>query len=217
MELLWSRNTLNKTTWIKSLATKWGNSLINQQAGKHYLRVVVVILIPKSCLILWDPGDRSLPGFSVHWIFQARILEWVAISFSRESSWPRDWTRVFCISRWIFFTTEPPGKPLEGKSSRNQSNLGGTLDSYPSTWKHTGAAIHRDTQRNLSFRSLVINYLCLALASPIFHVHNLYRRRCLAVTNRSSHLKEFVIYCQTLGKYIFYTLDNIHLLYIRWN
>ena len=38
--------------------------------------------------------DSSLSGFSVHMIFQARILEWVAISFSRRSSWPRDWTRV---------------------------------------------------------------------------------------------------------------------------
>ena len=36
------------------------------------------------------PMDRSLPGFSVHGIFQARILEWVAISFSRRSSRPRD-------------------------------------------------------------------------------------------------------------------------------
>ena len=38
--------------------------------------------------------DCSLPGFSVHGIFQARILEWVAISFSRGSSQPRDWTQV---------------------------------------------------------------------------------------------------------------------------
>ena len=38
--------------------------------------------------------DCSLPGSSVHGIFQARILEWVAISFSRRSSRPRDWTRV---------------------------------------------------------------------------------------------------------------------------
>ena len=38
--------------------------------------------------------DCSLPGFSVHGIFQARVLEWVAISFSRRSSWPRDWTQV---------------------------------------------------------------------------------------------------------------------------
>ena len=50
----------------------------------------------KSCLILCDPRDYSLPGFSVHGIFQARILEWLSISFSRRS-WPRDWTRVSCI------------------------------------------------------------------------------------------------------------------------
>ena len=43
---------------------------------------------------LCDPMDCSLPGSSVHGIFQARILEWVAISFSRRSSRPRDWTRV---------------------------------------------------------------------------------------------------------------------------
>ena len=41
--------------------------------------------------------DCSLPGFSVHGIFQARVPEWVAFSFSRGSSWPRDQTQVFCI------------------------------------------------------------------------------------------------------------------------
>ena len=40
----------------------------------------------------------SLPGFSVHGIFQARVLEWAAISFSRGSSWPRDQTQVSCIA-----------------------------------------------------------------------------------------------------------------------
>ena len=39
---------------------------------------------------------RLLPGSSVHGIFQARILEWVAISFSRRSSQPRDWIRISC-------------------------------------------------------------------------------------------------------------------------
>ena len=49
--------------------------------------------------------DCSPPGSSVHGISQARILEWVAISYSRGSSWPRDWTHVsWCswIGRWIF-------------------------------------------------------------------------------------------------------------------
>ena len=47
--------------------------------------------------------DCSPPGSSVHGIFQARILEWVAISFSRGSSRPRDGTCVSCIGRWILY------------------------------------------------------------------------------------------------------------------
>ena len=50
--------------------------------------------VAQLCLTLWDSKDCSLPGSSVHGIFQARILEWVAISFSRGSSWARDWTQV---------------------------------------------------------------------------------------------------------------------------
>ena len=53
--------------------------------------------VAQSCPTLCDPMDWGLPGFSVHGIFQARVLEWVAISFSRGSSWPRDRTRVFGI------------------------------------------------------------------------------------------------------------------------
>ena len=51
-----------------------------------------------------QPRRLYLPGSSVHGISQARILEWVAISYSRESSWPRDcpWIScVSCIDRWI--------------------------------------------------------------------------------------------------------------------
>ena len=51
----------------------------------------------KLCPTLCDPVDCSLPGSSIHVIFQARVLEWVAISFSRRSSWPRDWTWASCI------------------------------------------------------------------------------------------------------------------------
>ena len=46
----------------------------------------------QSCLTLWDPLNYSPPGPSVHRILLARILEWVTISFSRGSSWPRDQT-----------------------------------------------------------------------------------------------------------------------------
>ena len=60
--------------------------------------------------LFYDPMNCSLPGSSVHGIFQASILEWVAISFSRESPWPRDWTWVSSL-KTDSFTTEPPRKP----------------------------------------------------------------------------------------------------------
>ena len=55
----------------------------------------------QSCLTRWNPMNYSPPGSTVHGVFQARILKWVAISFSRGSFRPRDWTCVFCISRRI--------------------------------------------------------------------------------------------------------------------
>ena len=59
------------------------------------------------CVCVWllrhvqlfaTPWDCSPPGFSVHGIFQARVLEWFAMPSSRGSSWPRKWTHVSCIS-----------------------------------------------------------------------------------------------------------------------
>ena len=60
-------------------------------------------LVAKSCLPLCDPMDCSTPSPSVHGISQVRILEWVAISFSRASSQPQNQTWVSCIARWILY------------------------------------------------------------------------------------------------------------------
>ena len=62
----------------------------------------VKMLVAQSCWTLCDPMDNSLPGSSVHGILQARILEWVAISSSRGSSWPRHRTWVSCIAGRFF-------------------------------------------------------------------------------------------------------------------
>ena len=53
--------------------------------------------VAQSCPTLCDPTNCSLPGSSIHEISQAKLLEWVAIYFSRRSSRPRDWTQVSCI------------------------------------------------------------------------------------------------------------------------
>ena len=83
--------------------------------------------VAQSCLTLCDPVDCSLSGSSIHGIFQTRILEWGAISFSRGSSWPRDWTQVSRIAGKCFMaphsstlawripgTGEPGGLPSVG-------------------------------------------------------------------------------------------------------
>ena len=65
---------------------------------------VCVCVHVQSCTTLGESMDRSPSGSSIHWIFEARILDWVATSSSRGSSQPRNWTCVpftFCISRWI--------------------------------------------------------------------------------------------------------------------
>ena len=67
-------------------------------------QALVKVKVDQSCRPLCDPIDCSLPGSSVHRILQARILEWVAIPFSRVYSRPRNRTRVSCIAG-RFFTT----------------------------------------------------------------------------------------------------------------
>ena len=75
------------------------------------LYVCMCVLVTQSCLTLCDPTDCSLPGFSVHGILQAAILEWIAIPFSRGTSQPRDRTLVSCITG-RFFTIWATGKSI---------------------------------------------------------------------------------------------------------
>ena len=76
----------SKTTLRECQSKKLWKSILRKT-----LKVKVKLL---SCVQLCNPMDYSLPGSTVHGIFQARILEWVAIAFSRRSSRSRDWTRV---------------------------------------------------------------------------------------------------------------------------
>ena len=71
--------------------------------------------VVQSFWTLCDPMDCSPPGFCVHAILQARALQWVAIPFSRASSWPRDRTQVSCTGRQILYSLSHQGgnKPEE--------------------------------------------------------------------------------------------------------
>ena len=80
--------------------------------------------------------DCSLPGSSVHGIFQARILEWVAISFSRRPSWSRDWTQVFHIvgrhfTVWATRKVHYPAAAAAAKSLQSCPTLCDPVDCSP--------------------------------------------------------------------------------------
>ena len=98
----------NKEWWpyLSQADLKWWKfhlETITDSSLQPWLKVKVKMLVTQSCLALYCPLDCSPPGSSVHEIFQAKILEWFAISFSRASSQPRNQTWVSFIV-WNFFT-----------------------------------------------------------------------------------------------------------------
>ena len=80
--------------WEDSLWTGWPGNL---------WPAFTCCLVAQSCPTLHDPMDGGPWGSSVHGILQARIVELVAISLSRGSSQPKDWTHISCIGRRILY------------------------------------------------------------------------------------------------------------------
>ena len=76
--------------------------------------------VAQSCPTLCNPVASSLSGSSIHGIFQARVLEWIAIAFSRGSSWPRDRTQVSRIAgrRFTIWATRE-ARPKESWGLKN--------------------------------------------------------------------------------------------------
>ena len=90
---------------LKSILHFWDKS--HEVVIYYHFNILFIVNseVAQSCPTLCDPMDCSLPGSSVHGIFQAIVLEWIAISFSRRSSQPRDRTRVSrivdrCFTVW---------------------------------------------------------------------------------------------------------------------
>ena len=107
---------------------RWSLNQLHQDAVSHtcwaflfHGSSVCMHVCSRSCPTLFSPVDCSLPNSSVYGIFQARILEGVAISYPRGSSWPREWTHiswVSCIDRWILLPLGHLGSPQNDKSWR---------------------------------------------------------------------------------------------------
>ena len=88
--------------------------------------MVHACLVTQSRPALCDSMDCSSPaGFQG--ILQARILEWVAIPFSRESFRPRNQTGVSCITGWILYCLRHQGSPINGNISKKKKNPRGVF------------------------------------------------------------------------------------------
>ena len=85
---------LGNPLWITELSpeSQYQNQIYYILWGQRWRSSISKVI--QLCLTLCDPVDYSLPDSSIHEIFQAKILKWVAISFSRRSSQLKDWTQV---------------------------------------------------------------------------------------------------------------------------
>ena len=126
-------------------------------------------LVAQSCPTPGDPRDWSPPGPSVHGIPQARILEWVAISFSRGFSWPRDWTRVFCTCRHIlpgWAAREAPMQFISTIYNISPSTLKRTITSEEIYNKYTNhKCLHNRTKQD---RSISLWFSILKKLTPFW-------------------------------------------------
>ena len=92
--------------------------------------------VAQLCLTLYNPMDSSLPASSVQGIFQARVPEWVAISFSMGSSQPRDWTQVSRLAGrcFTFCATREAFNPIYVYKNQSWVFIGGTDAEAPILW-----------------------------------------------------------------------------------
>ena len=89
----------------------------------YNLSCAVLCLVTQSCLTLCDPMDCSPPGSPVQGVYQARILEWVAMPSSRGSSRPRDWNQVSHIAGGFFSYNLLEDKQATFLFNNNNSSL----------------------------------------------------------------------------------------------
>ena len=140
--------------------------------------------VTQSCPTLCDPVDCSPPGYSVHGILQARILEWIAISFSRGSSRPRDRTQVSCIAsrRFNLWATseglvvksllkcapdaeDSCGGSIEPQWKLKCANHGAISISYPLVYFHVPGHGYKSQGRRLPRSPQIIQWFRILCAS----------------------------------------------------
>ena len=137
------------------------------------------MLITQLCPTLFDPMDCISPGSSVHGVLQARILDWVAIPFSRGSSLPRDQTQVSWIAGGFFtiwaIIWKPKGFQREARwkhwlSSLVGSTVHGIFQARMMEWVAISSSRETSWPRNQTYISYVSCIGRQANSLPLCHM-----------------------------------------------
>ena len=132
--------------------------------------------------------DCSPPGSSVHGISQARILEWVMISFSRGSSQPRDQTPVFCIGRQILYLWASWEAHIKNKAGLFREKISHHFTcSYKCTWVIHLSKEESQTCSNPNEWPVNVEWLLLNLSFPASKIRIILGPPEVAVTDKSNN------------------------------
>ena len=139
----------SQRAWHDSATQQWNRDILIVQQPPLQIRMIVYkcikhikVLVTQSCPTLCKPMDCTPPGSTVHAISQARILEWVAISFSRGSSQPRDWTQVSCIAGRFFTVWATREAHKHVKSQLNKRKEACLVEDTPRIYIYKYTYIH---------------------------------------------------------------------------
>ena len=145
-------NVLSSNFKLIALTAKFLTSLLEKYHSDLSNLILCFVLVSQSCPTLFHPVDSIPPGSPVHGILQARILEWVASSFSRGSFWPRDWTQVSHIACTLP-TLLPQCSHIASHSACSVGDLGSIHELGRSPWEGKGYPLqYSDLENSMDCR-----------------------------------------------------------------
>ena len=127
-------------------------------------------LVAQLCPTVCNPMDCSPPGASVHGLSQARIQEWVAISSYKVSSRPKGRTSIFCIGRWILYSTREAIKHTKQKQkastilyAREVKKWSEVAQSYPTLFDPMDCSLLRSSVHGI-FQARVLEWVAISFS-----------------------------------------------------
>ena len=127
------------------------NMVLKEERNENLREQIwICCLVTQLCQTLCEPMNCNPPGSSVHGISQARILKWVAISFSKGSFWPRNRTLISCIGRWIHIMSNQAVHMQTAFNARMVSPHVSAYTHFPWTMHFCRSVLRKSTEEGIT-------------------------------------------------------------------